>query len=128
MIIRVSVNNISAYTISIYYTKCSFLVNGKNVKKFIEEDLPNITSVAKDVILNGNKVNLQGLNTLLEEQLQKIYDNRNKLSTTNCQKSSDNHQVALKNASNNTDTKCIKCNRKVQTRGVLCSKTEHWIH
>lgn len=71
MIIRVSVNNISAYTISIYYTKCSFLVNGKNVNKFIEEDLPNITSVAKDVILNGNKVNLQGLNTLLEEQLQK---------------------------------------------------------
>lgn len=84
--------------------------------------------MAKDVILNGNKVNLQGLNTLLEEQLQKIYDNRNKLSTTNCQKSSDNHQVALKNASNNTDTKCIKCNRKVQTRGVFCSKTEHWIH
>jgi hypothetical protein len=46
MIIRVSVNNISAYTISIYYTICSFHVNGKNVNKFIEEDLPNITSVA----------------------------------------------------------------------------------
>ena len=54
MIIRVSVNNISAYAISIYYTKCSFLVNGKNVNKFIEEDLPNITSVAINVILNGS--------------------------------------------------------------------------
>ena len=69
MIIRVSVNNISAYTISIYYTICSFHVNGKNVNKFIEEDLPNITSVAINVILNGSKVNLQALNTLLEEQL-----------------------------------------------------------
>ena len=128
VIIRVSVNNISAYAISIYYTKCSFLVNGKNVNKFIEEDLPNITSVAKDVLLNGNKVNLQALNTLLEEQLQKLYDDRNKLSTTNFQKSSNSHQIALKKASNNTDTKCIKCNRNVQTRGVSCSKTEHWIH
>ena len=38
----VYLNQIDSYTVNLYYTRCSFLINGKSVNKFIQKDLKGI--------------------------------------------------------------------------------------
>ena len=129
MLYKVYAGNKHLYTLTTYYTNCSLLVNGKDTSRFINTDLPAIHETIKQVILNGHKVNLQYLNQLLEEQLQKL--------NTNIQQRPDSELISNKidEISKKDDdmevlhpNKCKKCKRNVQTRGVFCSLGKHWIH
>ena len=62
------------YTLNVYHTRCSFLVNGKQIEKFLNDDLPKIHDLIKTVVLNGKVVNLKPLNQALEFQLKKLLD------------------------------------------------------
>jgi hypothetical protein len=42
---RIVCKEIQTYTINAYLTKCSLLINGKNVEKFIDDDIKEIHSI-----------------------------------------------------------------------------------
>jgi hypothetical protein len=44
------------YTINAYLTKCSLLINGKNVEKFIDDDIKEIHSIMSQTKINGVKI------------------------------------------------------------------------
>ena len=107
------------YTLTLYNTKCTFLVNGKGTNIFIEKDLPNIHKIIKDVTLNVNRINIKNWNEKLEKELMKL--------------KSTQEQIGVKfaipdNTVENQNAKCFKCNRNVQSRAVLCDKGQQWVH
>ncbi|CAG2194806.1 unnamed protein product [Mytilus edulis] len=59
LVIRVIANDTPSYTLSVYYTSCSLLVNGRDTIRFFTIDLPEIHKTIHKVILNGTKVDLQ---------------------------------------------------------------------
>lgn len=71
-VIRVYSCNTHLYTLSLFYTSCRLLVNGKNIHQFIDTDTPRIHEVIQSVTLNGNRINLKSMNETLYEQLTKI--------------------------------------------------------
>lgn len=106
LIIRVSDSEIHVYTLCVYYTRCSFLVNGKKVEKFMDDDLPAIHDMLKEVVLDGKPVDLKALNKALELQLNKLLNAKQK---PNIQSNLVN-QLAI--TSGKKDIACIKCAKK----------------
>jgi len=105
------------YTLTLYNTKCKFLVNGKGANIFIEKDLPNIHKIINDVTLNGNRINIKNLNEKLEEELTKLKSTQEQIGV----------KLAIPdNTVEDHNAKCFKCNRNVQSRALFCDKGQHW--
>ena len=58
----VSLKNSTAYTLNLYLTKCSLLINGKATQNFIDEDLSNIHQIMSQITIQGMKVDTEKLN------------------------------------------------------------------
>ncbi|VDI31295.1 Hypothetical predicted protein [Mytilus galloprovincialis] len=100
------------YTINLYTTRCSMLVNGKKTNYFIHKDLVKIHSIMRKTNLNGLKIDKDNLNKLLADKLEHILSNEEANNTT----SVDSNSV-----------RCLKCNRNCKTRAVQCTNG-HWVH
>jgi len=124
-VIRVSKSNIYQYTLTLYFTKCRFLVNGKNVSIFVEQDMQNIHDVMNTVTLNGKAVDLKTINSLLQQQLLKVQEH---LRTNNIHRQETTVPSINDKSIKSSDSKCIKCKRNVVTRGVMCTIGQHWVH
>ena len=101
LVIRVmNVDSLHVYTLNAYHTRCSFLVNGKQVDKFMNDDLPKIHDLIRTVVLNGKGVNLKSLNQALEFQLKRLLgiEQNDKMSIL----------VNQKTVKNTTDITCIE--------------------
>ena len=114
-------NQTDSYTLNLYYTKCSFLVNGKSVEKFLYEDLKKIHLLIESATVDGEQVDITELNALLAKQLSEVLSINNKQQNTTAITESDSveHQKSIK---------CIKCGKNCQSRAAFCEKTFHWIH
>lgn len=103
-----------------YITKCSLLINGKNISKFLESDIEHIHEIMCNTTINGAKINTELLNSALcktlEEAIKSLKTRKLKVESSN------NNLTKI-----NKDEKCQKCNRNCKTRAVLCQKG-HWIH
>ena len=55
----VSLKGASSYTLNLYLTKCSLLVNGKSTQHFLNEDLASIHQIMSQVTIQGLKVDTQ---------------------------------------------------------------------
>jgi hypothetical protein len=118
-VFKVHENYQHQYTLTLYNTKCTFLVNGKGTNIFIEKDLPNIHKIIKDVTLNGNCINIKNLNQKREEELTKLKSTQEQIGV----------KLAIPdNTVENHNAKCFKCNRNVQSRALFCDKGQHWVH
>ncbi|CAC5411220.1 unnamed protein product [Mytilus coruscus] len=117
------------YTITLYYTNCKFLVNGRVVHIFTKEDIPEIHKIIKEVVLNGNKVNLKSLNEKLEKELYKLScSEQTPQDDTNLPTQQAIMDQPCKTIQDQNGAKCSKCKRNVQTRVIFCDKGQHWIH
>ena len=108
-------NQTDSYTLNLYYTKCSFLVNGKSVEKFLYEDLKKIHLMIESATVDGEQVDITELNALLAKQLSEVLSINNKQQNTTAITESDSveHQKSIK---------CIKCGKNCQSRAVFCEK------
>ena len=59
---------------NMYYTKCSFLVNGRSVDRFLQEDLKKIHTVIKSAKVDGKAVDIDALNKILAKQLSGVLE------------------------------------------------------
>ncbi|VDI46255.1 Hypothetical predicted protein [Mytilus galloprovincialis] len=106
------------YTINLYLTKCSILVNGKYSTNFINRDLPKLHEIISQTTINGETIDIQETNKVLAQKLDSILK----------QSSNDSNKHHV-NEHNNTkeEEKCQKCNRICRTRAVYCVN-KHWVH
>lgn len=107
------------YTLCITVTKYKLLVNGKGTRNFIDEDLPHIHKVIKEVVLNGKHINVKNLNEKLEDELQKL-------------KLPQHQDKEMSTSSENTEEvdneRCFKCKRNVLSKALYCDQGQHWVH
>lgn len=97
--------------VNLYITKCSILVNGRGAVNFIHRDIKNLQEIIKNTTVNGLSVDIQQLETLLNDM----------------KKNTKQNQQATETQLNEQNEKCVKCNRSCKTRAVLC-KNNHWVH
>ena len=95
---KVTVSNTSNYTLNLYHTTCTALINGRGELIFVNSDLPKIMGAINQTNQVG-KLNEEIRNALLK--------------------------LAPEDES---ETKCIKCKKNCQSRAVLCSHKQHWVH
>lgn len=69
-------------TINLHLTSSRILVNGKRLTLFVERDITGIHDIIHAATYNGNQINLNKLNNLLAEQLQRVI--RTNTTTTLC--------------------------------------------
>lgn len=109
-----------SYTINMYYTKCSFLVNGKSVEKFLNDDLGKIHELVRSVTLNGRPVDIAELNAKLSKELTNML---------NLNRSNQSGKKRYSKQSINTDViKCRKYGKNCLTRAAYCEASAHWVH
>ena len=59
----VTLNDSTSYTVNLYPTRCSLLINGKATAQFIETDLPEIHKLMLKTTIEGRPVNYKCLMT-----------------------------------------------------------------
>ena len=109
-----------SYTVNLYLTKCSFLINGKSIDRFLETDLKNITKMTENASLNGNPVNISQLNAKLRTQLDRVL-NCKAMARKDNEKIQSTQEIADK-------AQCVKCKKNVKSKAVYCEASDHWIH
>ena len=136
---HITTNYTQSYTINVYLTKCSHLINGKNTQGLIDRDIPLIHYIIsntqglidRDIPLihciisntkiNGVSLNIEQLNQSLKLKLEKALSALSKPETSmNC---SDSNKIYKKYK----EEKCYKCKSNCKSRAALCLNG-HWIH
>lgn len=111
----------SLYTLNLYTTKCTLLINGKSTKQFLDIDLPSIHKLMTNITLQGKKVNIDELNRVMNDQLQKLLDATQKMSTNYLPAALASPVIPI------SPEKCTKCKKVCRSRAVMCSQN-HWVH
>ena len=116
-------NNVG-YTMNLYLTKCSLLINGKATMTFIDEHLPKIHEIMSHMTVSGISVDIQALNGLLAAQLQKVINDKNSLSL----KTPKPTKLCITETDETENINCQKCSRNCRKRAVQCDSCKWWIH
>ena len=106
-------NNDSHYSLNLYLTKCSLLVNGKATENFCNNHLPLLHNIMQNTNIEGRKINIKEMNLILAEQLRIVLNS--------CQQ-------VLQPSGSPAGDKCSKCKRTCKKRAALCEVGNHWIH
>lgn len=119
--IKVCYKNVSdSYTVNVYLTKCSFLVNGKSTERFLETDLGKIHEIIQRVTFRGKALNVSELNAMLARQLTSVL--------IPCKSSSVNSKQVHKQLTDSDSIKCTICGKNCRSRSAFCESSSHWIH
>ena len=103
-------NNEREYTINFYQTTLKMIVNGKNVHKFMHEDLSAMHNIIRNAMNDNKNIDVKNMNSMLEEQLENLISNIKNRKQQNHTKT---HEI------NKVDVNCIKCNRSCRTKSFL---------
>lgn len=120
-------NNSTSYTVNLYPTRCSLLINGKAIAHFTDTDLPKIHELMLKVSIQGRPVNVKSLNDILAQQLQKLINDRSHPNAVQPTKPVSTRRMIQSSQSYPEDIACIKCNRNCRKNAFLC-QNNHWIH
>ena len=144
-----STSNERCYTLNLYPTNNTLLLNGKDYRKFIEEHLPTIHQIMCNAVQEQNIGSVANFNQILQCQLQKVLDERasvgeavhaspvrspsakqlsENVEYTDCS-ASPGERISERGGQDRKEDKiCWGCKRRTMTRGALCAAGSHWIH
>lgn len=108
--IRVHEQEQPAYTINLYLTSSRILVNGKKLTLFVERDITGIHDIIHAATCNGNQINLNKLNNILAEQLQRIIGTTTSMDELGKTPATKQHEIE--------DISCNKCRKNCKTRST----------
>ena len=142
------------YTLNLYPTRNSLLLNGKDTDTFIDSHLPAIHELMCQTVQDWKVSSAANLNHILSEQFRHILDQRQPKGpdhpssciseasaptegTSYAANNRDNFKTSNKaerQASPSSpcdkqeDTRCLKCKRNCIGRSAFCETGAHWIH
>ncbi|MCW4344959.1 MAG: hypothetical protein N0E48_16630 [Candidatus Thiodiazotropha endolucinida] len=115
----------TSYTVNLYVTKCSLLINGRATYYFIDKHLPEIHHMMSHIKIQGIPVNIKKLNELLVSQLQKLSSD----STITDFKTPKPQRRKIEFSPKPEDNiACIKCSKNCRKRAVECDSCNRWVH
>jgi hypothetical protein len=86
----------------------------------VERDITGIHDIIHAATCNGNQINLNKLNNILAEQLQRIIGTTTSMDELGKAPATKQHEIE--------DISCNKCRKNCKTRSTYCTVGEHWIH
>ena len=129
------------YTLNLYPTNNTTLLNGKQYSKFIQDHLPVIHQIMCQAVKDQNLGSVASFNEILGSQLQRIIDERTCLndgSDTSNRPSAQETSVTNKPSEppvekecgrkDEENVTCLRCKRPTKSRGAYCEAGSHWIH
>ena len=115
---NVAMSRGNSYTVNLYVTQCSILVNGKMMDHFVNEHLAMISDIMENITINGVHIDRDEMNKLLASKLQEAINILNrKMPEENQPVQQMKQEVVI----------CDKCTRYCRTRAFKCD-TCHWRH
>ena len=120
-VIRVFSADTHLYTINLYHTRCTFLVNGKKVDEFLSVDIPKVHELLNNVVLDGKAIDLGALNQIMAHQLQQAIERQSSMVNESTVKK-------CPRSITDKDNECFKCKRNLKSRATWCDTGMHWIH
>lgn len=127
---------LSCFSINMYHTTSSLLVNGTKMHMFLEDHLPEIMNCMKSYTINGGKVNLNALNKCIystitenisQQKINTSTENENPQSNTNTEYNNSNghdHSFDISTPKNiDVKVKQHKINIDSDT-GIVCKPVE----
>ena len=108
-------NQLGGYTINFYHTTSKMLVNGKNVSKFIDEDVSSIQKIITENLKDNRSSDVKAVNEMMKTHLETLLESIHK--TKQSASSGANEPVGDACAENIV---CIKCKRSCRTRSLYC--------
>ena len=116
VVYKVKLNEGHGYTINLYTTRSSTLINGKATDFFMNEELKYIHQIISTAKFNNQKIDISSWNEALEGQLVALICTGDQPNI-----SADKHDLLEKKT-------CYACKRNVKTRAILCDTGNHWVH
>ena len=143
------------YTLNLYPTRNTMLLNGKDIDRFMTDHLPAIHELMCKAVNDEQLVSVANYNHILGTQLKEVLEQRemsrqsdskqtrqtgtpdsspSRIAPTARSTSSsvEPSQVMSSQANCSNDTSpnnmCPKCKRVLHSRGALCEAGNHWIH
>ena len=116
VVYKVKLSEGQGYTINLYTTRSSALINGKSTDYFMHNELKHIHQIMSNVKFNNQKVDIASMNKILQGQLIALLN-------------TENQADKLVGGLDSQDRKiCYACKRNVKTRAILCDTGDHWVH
>ena len=100
MLVAQTIKVTSEYTLNLYHTTSSIMVNGKQELNFINTDLPQFFTHEEN-----NQDEIQTLNAQIRKTIQELTE-----------------------PTENENPECRKCERQCKSNCVLCQECQHWVH
>lgn len=128
--VRLQSQGNAVYTINLYHTSSSLLVNGKDQAQFLERDLPKILR-SSDEAAKATGMTIRSLNTYVKrviadcrEELSRLGGKCNTIAPDN------RHQenIPPEDSIPEDNTRCTVCRKHCNTRAIFCTMGGHWIH
>ena len=116
VIYRVKPSEGCGYTINLYTTRSSVLINGKSANLFMHKDLKCIHQIMANAKFNNEKVDIARMNKVLQEQLVALLNAEKQADISNVDQELQERKI------------CYVCKRNVKTRAILCDTGNHWVH
>ncbi|MEW8309202.1 MAG: hypothetical protein G8D88_18940, partial [gamma proteobacterium symbiont of Ctena orbiculata] len=134
------------YTLNLYPTNNSMLLNGRDIDQFMNFHLPVIHELMCKSVKDEGLQSVSNYNFILATQFRKVLDERQSNQAANSEaRLTEYSQVATDAILDNglpkypsggaklssaspSDTQCPRCKRKCQTRSAYCENGSHWIH
>ena len=127
------------YTLNLYPTNKTTLLNGKQNSTFIEDHLPVIHQIMCQAVKDQNLGSVASLNEILGSQLQNVLDERtcvNDVHYTPNRPSAQRTSVLNKppeppgreGRRKEENVTCLRCKPPTKSRGAYCEAGSHWIH
>ena len=113
------------YSVNMYHTKSSALVNGRHLEVFMEKELPAVLHLLKANKAALEKINKSYKNLLLEHQAAIITP-----PTTEAPDDSGGNEFENETALESAEATqlCLLCEKPCLHDGVWCDTCENWIH
>lgn len=111
--IKVHLHDGKNYTINLYVTTCTLLVNGKNTEIFVNTDVRAIHDMISNTYCDNNRINIVKLNELMRRKLEEAVNKKDQESNM---------------TDTNSNIDCIKCRRACRSRSTYCNTGNHWVH
>ena len=106
---KVYKSKVKVFTINLYNTSCTVVINGTNELSFINDHLPVVQSIIEDLKHTYGSEMIDTLNTTIHNTLIKM-------------------NVSDSDTKVNISAKCPKCRQNVRTRAVQCQMCNLWVH
>ena len=103
------------YTVNLYLTTCTLMVNGKNPENFGDRDIKEIHKLIENVNNGDKNKTITKLNEIMKSKLEQALQGKRV-------------QPKYADKDEKVSIQCFKCTKNCRTKSTFCNSGRHWVH